>query len=379
MRKHFLIYFIVALCAFSCKSKVDQGSTEQGINFFNYSIDIRGSSVPLYDQIESLELLGLEESDESLIKPNIKIFDYEKGYVVVNEEEGTVFLFNSDGTFKSKFNRKGQGPEEYPYMHHTQYRDGIIETYVENAQKLMTYDLDGNFIKSLKLPYPAVHVFHFNNGYLLGMGNQIEYDSVGHDVIFTDEQMNPLRFAMPFDKPNGVPLPAPHNEFRFYNNKVLFNPFWTDSVYQINKGQVSPFIHFDFGDEWLWDEVPLSREFNATIIDKTKKVWAYTWVIGKDRIEITYMTSFEEPPGMGYIDRRTGEFFNYKYDWYKNQRLPFLPLRFEEGKLLAVFLADELSDSIESIGSENVITRGALSKEQILASENPVLVWIKFR
>lgn len=379
MRGHCITFFFFSFLILGCQPKTEDELTVEDSNFFSYPIDINARSVRFIDQVESLEVLGFEESNESLMKSEVEVFMYEEGYIVIDKNLGTVFLFNKDGTYKSKFNRKGQGPEEYPYLYKNQYRDGFIETYVENTEKLMTYDLKGNFIKSLKLPYPAAHVLHFNDGYLLGMGNQIGYDSITHDVIFTDKQMKPYAFALPFDKPNGVPITAPYNEFRLYRDKVLFNPFWTDSVYQIKENKVSPFIHFDFGKDWLWDEVPLSREFNTTIIEGKSKVWGYTWVMGQDRIEMTYMTSFERPPGLGYVNRRTKEFLNYKYDWSVRNQMPFTPLRFEDDKLLAIFTVDELGLVIDELGLEHVSSKGFLSEEQVLESENPILVWIKFK
>lgn len=342
-----------------------------------YPIDIKTKPIEFNDLVESLELVGFEESDESLLKPDVLIYDYQEGYVIIDERKGTVYLFNTDGTFKSKFNHKGQGPEEYPSMQHSRYRDGLIETFVNTAYKVMQYDLAGNYIQSLTLPYQAAHVLYFDQGYLLGMGNQVELDSINHDIVFADSQMKPYAFAMPFDKPNGVPLAGPTNEFRVDGDKVLFNPFWSDSVYQISDDVVKPYMRFDFGEDWLWDELELTRGFNTTTING--KVWGYTWVMGEERIEINYMTDFELPPGIGYIDRRTKEFFKYDLDWSERKRLPYVPLRFEGNKLLAMFLADDLNEMIEAVGQENVIARGFLSKEQILKSENPVLAWIKFK
>lgn len=377
MKITYLTSLLAFFLVFSCQPKTPNESAEEEVDFTSYPIDIRAKSVEFTDQIESIELLGFEESSESSLKGDEVFLKYEEGFIIVNESIGTVFLFSQDGTFKSKFNHKGQGPEEYRYMQHTGYRDGLIETYVYETQKMMQYDLEGNFIQSLELPYPASHVLYFDNGYLLGMGNEVGLDSIDHDIVFADNQMKAYAFALPFDKPNGVPMAGPDNEFRVDGDRVLFNPFWTDSVYQINNGKVSPYIHFDFGEDWLWDELALSRDFKTTMIQG--KVWGYTWVMGKDRIEINYMRDLELPPGIGYIDRKTKEFFHYRYDWSERQRFPFMPLRFEEGKLLAVFLADELGEVLESVDQENVVVKGFLSKEQILQSENPVLVWVKFK
>lgn len=365
---------LVALSVVACQSSQEN---QVATDFSSYKIDVEASSVLFEEQIASLELLGFEESTKSLLNDKVLFFKSEEGYVVVDQDAGTVYLFDDKGAYRSKFNHKGDGPKDYKYMRHTQYRDGLIETFVLEAKKALQYDLEGNFIKSLEMPYFASHVFYHNDGYLLGMGNQVDLDSVYHDVIFTDSEMKPYAFALPFDKPKGVPLAGPDNEFRLFEDKILFNPFWTDSVYQINDNKASPYLRFDFGDAWLWDEIPLSNDFNVNMIQG--KVWSFTWVIGRNRIEINYMTDLDQPPGIGYIDRRTGKFSNYKYDWSERQRLPCIPLRFEDGKLLVTFLADELDNVIQTVGRNNVFTKGFLSIDDVLASENPVLVWLTFK
>ncbi len=377
MKDFSLPLFLLPFLIIACQTSEEGQSTNETRAFRTYQIDVKAKSVLFEDQIASLELLGFEESPESLLNGDVLFFKSEGGYVVVDEKAGDVLLFDENGVYQSKFNRKGDGPKEYAYMRQTQYREGLIETFVLGTKKGVQYDLEGNFLQKLELPYFASHVFYHNGGYLLGMGNQVGLDSVDHDVIFADEQMKPYAFALPFDKPKGVPLAGPDNEFRLFNDKVLFSPFWTDSVYQINDNQASPYLRFDFGDAWLWDEIPLSNDFNVNIIQG--RVWSYTWVIGEDRIEINYMTDLDQPPGIGYIDRRTGKFLHYKFDWSERQRLPYMPLRFEGDELLAVFLADELGEIIQTVGDENVAVKGFLSIDEVLASENPVLVWVKFK
>lgn len=382
MRIAYALTLLFALLLISCQEKSNQELEKNQDGFNSYFIDIKSDHISFIDQVASIEMLGFEETEQSLLKANMVYLEYESGYILVDENNGTVFIFNADGTFKNKFNRKGQGPEEYAYMEHTRYRDGLIETYVYNSQKVMQYSLEGNFIRYIKAPYPAAHVFYFNNGYILGMGNQVELDSINHDVVFTDSQMRPYAFALPFAKPKGVALSSPVNEFRMYDGNVLFNPFWTDSVYQIKNDKVTPFIHFDFGEDWLWDHFPMTRSLDGKTMNAMTdegKVWAYEWAIGNERIDMTYMTSLNLPAGTGYIDRATGEFHNYDFDWLNREGLPFRSIKYVDDKLLVVFSTDVLADFIDALGEAKAETLGKLRTPQVLESENPVLVWIKFK
>lgn len=373
---------LLVLLIFSCQQEKAQELAEKEVDFTNYTIDIQAKSIEFTDQVESVELLGFEESSESLLKPNMVYLKYEEGYILVDENLGTVFLFNEDGTFKRKFNRKGGGPEEYRNMQHTRYRDGLIETYVYETQKMMQYNLSGNFIQALDLPHQATDVIYFEKGYLLGMGNQFWLDSIDHDLVLTDNDMTPYAYTLPFNKPEGVPVKPPTNDFRIEGNRALFNPFWSDSVYQIKNDEVSPFIHFNFGEDWLWKEFPMTRSLDGPTINAMTdmgKVWAYDWVLGTNSIYMTYMTSLNLPPSVGYIDRLTKEFHHYDFGWSQSDGLPFKALRFEGDKLLVVFSTEVLGDFIDAVGDEKTESIGKLSNAQILESENPVLVWVKFK
>lgn len=380
MKKTLFLTLLISQLMFACQSKTADKSSEIDAAFTTYSIDIKAQSIAFSDQIESIEMLGFEETSESLIRPGAMFFPYEKGYIVVDENNGSVFFFDKIGSFERQFNHKGQGPEEYRTMQNTNYRDGIIETYVSQNQKMMQYGLGGNFIQSLDMPYRPANVIFFDKGYLLGMGNKVLMDSINYNLVFADDQMVAYKKSLRFEKSNAVPLAEGTNDFRIDGDRALFNPLFSDSVYQVKDDKVSPFIHFDFGEEWLWqdDFIHQSMDKSMDAMADAGKVWLYTWVLGPDRIEITYVTGFGQS-STGFIDRKSKKFYNYDYDWLNRKGLPFMPISFIEDKLLVIFSPDVLGDFISAVGGENVKTIGTLSEVEVLQSENPVLVWVKFK
>ncbi|OEK05456.1 6-bladed beta-propeller [Roseivirga misakiensis] len=367
--------------ALSCQDKKAEVITNDD-SFRTYKIEMDAQKTDFLDQVESIEILGLEETSVSLLKPTALYFTHQDGVVVIDEDAGDVTSFNKLGEFVSHFNKKGRGPKEYAYMSSSNFRDGFIETFVYEGEKLMQFDLSGNFIQKIDFPYPMDDALFFDDGYLLGMGFPIGMDSVKHNLIMTDAQLKPTSYALPLNKPGGIPVTPPNNDFQLFNDKALFNPFWTDSIYQIKDGVVKPYVHFDFGDDWLWKEFPLTRNLDGKTMDamnKSGKIWGYTMVYGEDRIEIEYTYSFEQPPRQGYIDKASGTFYHYEHKWIESERIPLVPIRFKGKKLISLVTPDAIEELVSAVGNDNTNLLGSVSLEQISESENPVLVWVNFK
>ena len=63
--------------------------------------------------ITDLQLIPLETSDSALIHFYDKLYINEQGIYVLDNIEKTLFIFNPDGSFRSKLCRVGRAPGEY--------------------------------------------------------------------------------------------------------------------------------------------------------------------------------------------------------------------------------------------------------------------------
>ncbi|MFY0592876.1 6-bladed beta-propeller [Roseivirga sp.] len=381
MKSHIFSLPLIIILAVSCQEKKEEVTADTN-SFKTYKISMKAEKTDFTDRVQRIEILGLEETGTSLLQPNALYFPHENGVVVINEGEGDVTSFDKQGKYISHFNRKGLGPEEYSSMASSNFRDGIVETISYNSLKMMQYDLQGNLLGAIKLPYVVNDALFFEDGYLLGMAFPIGIDSVKHNLILTDAQLKPTRYALPLNKPEGVPVTPPNNAFQLFKDNALFNPFWTDSIYQIKGSKVEPYAHLDFGDDWLWKDFPLTRSLDGKTMDamnKSGKVWAYLMVYGEDRIEMNYSYSFEKPPGLGFVDKKSGKFYHYEHNWSSSKTMPLVPIRYYGHQLLAVVQSDAIEELVSAAGNNNAKVIGAMSLEEISSSENPVLVWIDFK
>jgi hypothetical protein len=376
MRK-FRLHYVLVFLGFSACQIQEKNSETQHDDSFAYSIDLNAESVEFIDQIESISIFGFEETDESLLNSSSLFLSYEDGIIVIDEVSGSVYKFDSNGAYLSKFNRMGGGPEEYKSMQNTVYRDGLIETYDVSKQQMSRYNLDGNFMSALKLPYRANHVFFNDDRYLLSIENDYKSDSSMHKIVFLDLEGKEYAQALPIDTPPPFPMRTNINDFSMVEEQLLYAALLTDSVLVIDDTEGKPFIQFDFGEDWFWTDEMYATENAMEALAGANKVWLYTWVLGPDRIEMTYSISFSEIR-CGYIERSTGQFFEYKFKAWGGEYPGMLSIKFEVDKLLMVMTPDLLDVFINELGEERYTLDG-LSLERIMKSENPVVVWVRFK
>lgn len=372
------LYCVLLFLGFSACQLQEKGNEALTDDPTVYTIDLNAESVEFMDQIESISIFGFEETEESLLNSSSLFFSYEDGVIVVDEVSGSVYKFDANGNYSGKFNRMGGGPEEYQSMQNTVYRDGLIETYDVLKQRISRYDLDGNFLSAFKLPYRANHVFFRNDNYLLSVENEHRPDSLNNRIVFLDIAGKEYGQALPIDIPPPFPMRTNINDFRMAEGQLLYAALLTDSVLLIDDTEVKPFIRFDFGEDWFWTDEMYADENAMGVLGSTNKVWLYTWVLGPDRIEMTYSISFKEVRH-GYIERATGQFFQYKFSAWGGKVPSMRSIMFEEDRLLIIMTPDVLETFIETLGEANYRVDGSVSIKGLMESENPVIVKVKFK
>ena len=377
MKNAYFLTLMFPLCVFSCgvNGSDDSKSTLESTV---YKIDLNADKVDFLSQIAAISIFGFEETEHSLLNPSSFFFNYENGVIVVDEVSGTVYLFDLEGRYLRKFNRMGRGPEEYQSMQNTVYRDDLIETYDVRGKKVKQYDLEGNFLSELKLPDETNHALFNDERYLLSVGNELKIDSTSHKIIFLDLEGKEYAQALPYNIPPPFPMRTNINDFAIAGEQLLYAALLTDSVVMIDGTDVKPFIRFDFGEDWFWtDEMYADGEAMAALYN-VSKVWIYTWVLGPGRIEMTYSISFSEVR-KGYVDRSTGQFYHYKFNAWGDEIPDIKSVRYEEDELLTIITPDVLDVFKSELGEGKYKVRGGVSLESIMASENPVMVRIKFK
>jgi len=137
------LYLIICTVAcyilIGCKSEKNNDSA---LIRFNVSAFYPEKEIKLEDVV-TIEYLQLEVDKEFLFRESPKIITSKK--IIFGRNDGDILIFSRDGKPLSKFNRRGNGPEEYPNVGRILYDEASDEIFVVTSTKTMVYSSAGAF------------------------------------------------------------------------------------------------------------------------------------------------------------------------------------------------------------------------------------------
>ncbi len=347
-------------------------------SFRSYVIDIDMPDVPLTTLIESVEIMRLEETEESLLGGTARVI--RAGDKLILAGTGDVRIFSDKGDFIRKFNRSGDGPGEYGIIQSIWMRGDTIVLYDNQKQMLRWYDQMGNDLKEQKVPERASHAYPLQNGYVLDMDFRSIADTLTYKLLLVDGQMESKAMLLPYEQGVPFPISTNMNSFKEFDGKLLYKSVFGDTIYFVGPQRVEPFFHIDFGDKYLWNDVSLSGNGQAAMnaIPEGRGVWLFMPSAGPEKIFMLYNVSFRDY-GMILIDRKTG---NYrKLDLSKNpeEKYGFVGSAWHGDRLLSTITSTDVAEFLAELDESQWRFREGTTLEKIESSENPVLMWVKFK
>lgn len=110
-----------------------------------------------------VEYIPLETNDEFVTQGAVMAIGDK--YILVKNyaNDGDIYVFDrATGKGIRKINRKGQGGEEYPFIVSAVLDEDNGEMFVNSSEKILVYDLSGNFKRSFKPVGGATYMDVFN-------------------------------------------------------------------------------------------------------------------------------------------------------------------------------------------------------------------------
>lgn len=100
---------ILVLCLFigSCK---DSLTVNEEVDTITASIE-QEDEISLFDFVSQVRLIPLETTDSSLVAHITKIITSKDKIFIYDRIQNQIFIFNREGQFISKINRKGEDPK----------------------------------------------------------------------------------------------------------------------------------------------------------------------------------------------------------------------------------------------------------------------------
>ena len=382
MKRVFSALLIAAL--FTACGGGKEGATEvaqQTNNEFKViPLSIESDKRKLSEMIESIEIMGLEETDEGLLSGVYGISETNGRIIFPSGSEGNVFVYSNEGKFISTFNRQGDGPEEYGSIQHLWVKNDTLFIHDGQRGNINKYDYEGKYLGQIKPSVKPTHYFPYQNGYVGDMNGRPINDSLKFNVVFYDDQLKMTGMKNPYKNVIPFPIVTTVNSLAAYNDDLLYKEIFSDTIFLIQDKTVKPLLKLDFGTEYLWndEEMRANGQMAMEGIQKSGLVWIFNPKVGNSKIHMSFNTGFSEAFWL-LVDRNSGKY--YQIDNKKNaeENYAFAPIRWEGDVLLVSVNSYDLAELIKEIGSENATFKIGSTLESIESSENPVLLWVKFK
>lgn len=123
----------------------------------------------ILQDIMDVEYIALESTDEFLCQGMVQAIG--KDIIVVKNiiNDGDIYIFDRNGKGLRKFNRKGQGSEEYIFNLSVFLDEEKGEIYIDEViRNVQVYDLKGNFLRSIHRGEAKwINANNYNSDYLI--------------------------------------------------------------------------------------------------------------------------------------------------------------------------------------------------------------------
>ncbi|MDD3040939.1 6-bladed beta-propeller [Bacteroides sp.] len=236
------------------------------------------------DTIEYIELKTPKDIIVTRISDVLKVDDY----WIVRSLAG-ICKFSEDGMFIQSIGRKGQGPGEYLGIRGIDYDPKRKEVLVADAKQILFYDLEGNYIRNVKITEDFFYNVGISDTVLwttaLGIHQEkylIHAFNEKRDTLCAVPNPN---YGTQVKNTDGVYFVHSRHEKEFYRYKAnlyLKNRASNDTVFRLSSSDMYPHIVFDMGKYKL----PIQYEawFSNTDYEKhASAYWGIPNVIEDDR------------------------------------------------------------------------------------------------
>jgi hypothetical protein len=294
MRK--TIFILLILCVLqSCKSHKDD------VVIAERYIDVpEAAEVAFTDLVSEYGSLCLEATDASLLSVISKIRIYKnKIFLMDGYGDRRLVVFSKEGKYITTVGHRGRGPNEYVKLANFEidYWNDELMLCDYQGEKLLVYDLDGNFKYGKHINKPLTSVARLENGNLV-LGFRL--DNIWANDQCTLAVCNPdgeiiESYIKNVTEPFRFGIAAPDMMMSHPSGFVSFMPQFNDVIYHIDDNNVVPYwgIRFAHGTVNISNMgvVNAPEEFDKTVRDKNFLVGEhaenedYIYVLNKDLLE----------------------------------------------------------------------------------------------
>lgn len=159
----FFIFFLILLLGACVDDNVHDTQAEQV-----WRLDIEESDTLLRHNIEFMEYLPLESSDNSMLFNVDKLIFKNEMFYLADFHSNKIVTYDREGSLKYVLDKRGEGPQEYLEIKNFAVDSLCLYTIDNYKHQMNVYNvMNGEFEKTLKLPFVAWDVEILPDGYFI--------------------------------------------------------------------------------------------------------------------------------------------------------------------------------------------------------------------
>ena len=269
MKKCFYLLLLTWILT-ACSSQ----TKETGDNVLKATL--KETEVSLKDLFSRIEVIPLETNDTALMDHVHRIRKVNNKYYILNEDYPgftyiNILVYDAEGNFLHTIGKKGQGPEEYPWLIYDMDIDAEKDLVymMSPSGMLYLYRTDGSFVRKMNMPEGLIyHGLQFlNSNQLLSWAGGTDIDNDAMCVLDADSAKLIKGLWRDHNDPNWDII-----EFTYaYQNKIYFTPSIDRQVYEVSSDSLRIAYEWDFGEDNYDASSVRSRLEGLTPVDKEEE------------------------------------------------------------------------------------------------------------
>lgn len=204
------------------------------------------STVPVHQRIDSVWCVPLETTDSSLVSSVFDVEVMDDRFYVLDGSCASILIFDKQGHYLGGIYDQGPGPKEYIRivdMKLDRLNKQILVTD-QFSKKLLVYDRDGNWVKTVPFAYCEGIVVPFKGGRYVQVNDGREQflpdDMRPWNLTLFDDQGHPLANWLQDQTPNQIDFPAVRRVCTLDNGELLFSPLFSSVFYRVGEDSIVP-------------------------------------------------------------------------------------------------------------------------------------------
>lgn len=240
--------FIFCIVISSCKI-----NDHNQVPTININPDLKTISCSVSEILSNIKIVHLETTPNNLIGYfSSLIFVNAKN--IIYKSENRIIIFNHQGKFLNKIDRKGKGPEEYENIINVFVDPQEEYIFIVDYKNVKIYNFEGKFIKSLMLDLSLGGVYRKNNGELVLIHKQLYNQENRNMISILDSSFNIFHT---FESKNSDVCNDVNQNLFFAgspyqsNNRLYYLEPFVDTIFEIADTMLIPHWHINHGNYGL--------------------------------------------------------------------------------------------------------------------------------